>query len=276
MSSPGHEQLHEEYPELRPTLIAHARYPSLAGRPVLITGGGSGIGAHLVEAFCEQGARVGFLELNAAGARDTAERVGEHTRNRPQFEAVDLTDIGALKAAVDGLRTKLGPFRALINNAGNDDRLPMEEVTPAYWDDRFNTNLRHQFFAIQAVVPDMTAAGGGAIVNMGSTSWMQGAAGLICYTTAKSAVQGLTRSLARELGERNIRVNAIAPGWILTERQVARAKRIYLGKFDEYLAKQCLKEFLLPPDVARMALWLAADDSRLVTSQTFVIDAGVA
>jgi D-xylose 1-dehydrogenase len=180
-----------------------------------------------------------------------------------------------LRWAIDDLRSQVGPFAALINNGGNDDRLPMEEVEPEYWDERFATNLRHQFFAAQAVTEDMTNRGGGAIVNIGSTSWMQGAPGLICYTTAKSAVQGLTRSLARELGTRRIRVNCIAPGWILTERQVSRAEAIYPDKFAHYLERQCLKEFLLPPDVSRAALWLAADDSRLVTGQTFIIDGGV-
>ncbi|NJS38531.1 MAG: SDR family oxidoreductase, partial [Rhodobacteraceae bacterium] len=178
-----------------------------------------------------------------------------------------------LRAAVSDLRAHIGPITALINNAGNDDRLPAEEVTPEYWDARINTNLRHQFFAAQAVMGDM--AQGGVILNMGSTSWMQGATGLICYTTAKSAVQGLTKSLAREVGARGIRVNSIAPGWILTERQVSRAKAIYQSKFDDYLTRQCLKEFLLPPDVARMALFLAADDARMITGQTFVVDGGV-
>lgn len=148
-------------------------------------------------------------------------------------------------------------------------------MTPQYWDERQATNLRHQFFAAQAVLPGMAAAGGGAIINMGSISWMKGAAGLIFYTTAKSAVMGMTKSLAREVGERNIRVNSIAPGWVLTERQVVRAKAIYQGKFREYLESQCLKEHLLPPDIARMALFLAADDSRLVTGQTFIVDGGV-
>lgn len=263
------------HPELSPVSIEAAIYPSLRNLPVLITGGGSGIGAYLVEAFAGQGARVGFLELNDRAASATADAVATETGNRPDHEVVDLTDIAAMRTAIAALRDRLGPIRVLVNNAGNDDRLPIEEVTPDYWDDRFNVNLRHHFFAAQAVVPDMAAAGGGAIVNMGSNSWMQGAPGLICYTTAKSAVQGMTRSLAREVGKRKIRVNSIAPGWILTERQVDRAKAIYPDKFAQYLERQCLEEFLLPPDVARMALWLAADDSRLVTGQTFVVDGGV-
>lgn len=263
------------HPELEPVPIAAARYPSLAGRHVLITGGASGIGGHLVEAFCAQGARVAFLDLDDAAGETTAARVGAATGQVPAFRRVDLTDIPALRAAIAELGTEGFGFAALVNNAGNDDRVPVEAVTPEYWDERFAVNLRHQFFAAQAVLPQMAAAGGGAIVNMGSTSWMQGAAGLICYTTAKSAVEGLTRSLARELGPRRIRVNSIAPGWVLTERQLTRAKAVYPDKFADYLHRQCLKEFLLPPDIARMALWLAADDSRLVTGQTFIVDGGV-
>lgn len=263
-----------DHPELRNVPVNAARYPSLQGRSVLITGGGSGIGAHLVEAFADQDARVALVDLNAAAAEETAAEVERLTGNRPAFAVCDLRDIAALREAITGLRSHVGPFAALVNNAGNDDRLPIEEVEPDYWDDRFQTNLRHQFFAAQAVLPDLAAAGG-AIVNMGSNSWMQGAAGLICYTTAKSAVQGLTRSLAREVGARGVRVNSIAPGWILTERQVSRAKAVYPEKFGQYLDRQCLKEFLLPPDVARMALWLTADDSRLVTGQTFIVDGGV-
>ncbi|MBN9307286.1 MULTISPECIES: SDR family oxidoreductase [unclassified Devosia] len=252
-----------------------ARYPSLAGKSVIVTGGGSGIGAGLVEHFCAQGCKVGFIELSADYAKATAEAVDQATGHRPETEVADLRDIEALHAALDRLQQRVGPARVLVNNAGNDDRRPLEEVTPDYWDERMATNLRHQFFAVQAVAPGMAKAGGGAIINMGSISWMRGAAGLIFYTTAKSAVMGMTKSLARELGERNIRVNSIAPGWVLTERQVERAKRIYQGKFAEYLEAQCLKEHLLPGDIARMALFLAADDSRLITGQTFIVDGGV-
>jgi NAD(P)-dependent dehydrogenase (short-subunit alcohol dehydrogenase family) len=263
------------HPELVPKVVVEvARYPSLKGKGVVITGGGSGIGAGLVEHFCDQGCKVGFIELGRDYAVATAEAVAAKTGNRPAFEVADLRDIDALKAAVARLEAANGPTRVLVNNAGNDDRLPLEEVTPAYWDERMATNLRHQFFAVQAAAPSMARAGGGAIVNMGSISWMRGAAGLIFYTTAKAAVMGMTKSLARELGNRNIRVNSIAPGWVLTERQVERAKRIYQGKFAEYLEAQCLKEHLLPPDIARMALFLAADDSRLITAQTFIVDGG--
>ncbi|MBB6357881.1 NAD(P)-dependent dehydrogenase (short-subunit alcohol dehydrogenase family) [Aminobacter aganoensis] len=255
--------------------VAGASYSSLDGQGVIVTGGGSGIGASLVEHFCAQGCRVGFLELSAEAAEATSERVLANTGNRPAFAAVDLRDIDAMRGAVAALADQTGPVRVLVNNAGNDDRMPLEEVTPEYWDDRLAVNLRHQFFAAQALVAPMTQAGAGSIINMGSISWMFGAPGLIFYTTAKAAIMGLTKSMARELGERNIRVNSIAPGWVLTERQVERAKRIYQDKFADYLTRQCLKEHLLPPDIARMALFLAADDSRLITGQTFIVDGGV-
>jgi NAD(P)-dependent dehydrogenase (short-subunit alcohol dehydrogenase family) len=262
--------------ELIPKVVVEtAIYPSLKGKAVIITGGGSGIGAGIVEHFAAQKCKVGFVELNGDYAQATADAVERSTGNRPAFGVADLRDVDALKEAIARLEARNGATRVLVNNAGNDDRQPLAEVTPEYWDERMATNLRHQFFAVQAVVPGMAAAGGGAIVNMGSISWMRGAAGLIAYTTAKSAVMGMTKSLARELGDRNIRVNSIAPGWVLTERQVERAKRIYQGKFSEYLEAQCLKEHLLPPDIARMALFLAADDSRLITAQTFIVDGGV-
>lgn len=263
------------HPELAEVEIESARYPSLRCKSVLITGGGSGIGAGIVEHFCAQDCRVGFIELNGEVADRAAEAIGKKTGNRPEFVAADLRDIAALNNAVTRLSAVVGTPTVLINNAGNDDRLPLEQVTPDYWDERFATNLRHQFFVAKALIPGMAAAGGGSIVNMGSISWMRGAAGLIFYTTAKAAVMGMTKSLAREVGERRIRVNSIAPGWVLTERQVVRAKAIYQNKFKEYLEVQCLKEHLLPPDIARMALWLAADDSRLVTAQTFIVDGGV-
>lgn len=252
-----------------------ARYPTLKDKAVLITGGGSGIGAGLVEYFCDQGCKVGFLELDANTADETAATIHRKTGNAPIYRQADLRDIEALRQGIAAIRAEIGPIGVLVNNAGNDDRKPVEDVTPEYWDDRFQTNLRHQFFAAQAVLPDMETLGGGSIINMGSISWMRGAAGLIFYTTAKSAVMGMTKSLARELGERRIRVNSIAPGWVLTERQVERAKRVYQGKFSEYLEVQCLKEHLLPPDIARMALFLAAEDSRLITAQTFIVDGGV-
>ena len=255
--------------------IAAAQYPSLRDKGVLITGGGSGIGMYLVEAFCAQGARVGFLDIDAAAGARVAGVCEATTGRRPVFKPCDLRDIPAMQEAIASLKAEIGPLAVLVNNAGNDDRLPFDEITPDYWDERQDVNFRHHVFAAQAVLPDMREKGGGVILSMGSNSWMQGAAGLLAYTTAKSSVQGFVRCLARELGPDRIRVNAIAPGWILTERQVTRARNVLTGKFDEYLEKQCLKEFLLPPDVARMALFLCADDSRMITGQTMIVDGGV-
>lgn len=262
------------HPELTPVAVAAANYPSLEGRNVIITGGGSGIGMYLVEAFSRQGARVGFIDIDEANAQRVVDLIAPEVAFAPRFEIADLRDIDALQASIEALRAQLGPVHTLVNNAGNDDRMPAEEVTPQAWDDRMAVNLRHYFFAAQALLPDL-AAQQGAIINMGSNSWMQGAPGMIAYTTAKSAIQGLTRSLAREVGTRHIRVNSIAPGWILTDRQVSRAKAQDPDRLTTFLDRQCLREHLLPPDVARMTLFLSADDSRLITGQTFVVDGGV-
>jgi NAD(P)-dependent dehydrogenase (short-subunit alcohol dehydrogenase family) len=255
--------------------MSGAHYPDLDGRAVLVTGGASGIGASITAAFAAQGARVAVVDLDTAALARTADAVGASCGARIETARVDLRDIVALNAALAELASRTGAFRVLINNAGNDDRLPWNEVTPAYWDDRFAVNVRHQFFAAQAVAPAMAAAGGGAIVNLGSISWMMGAAGLIAYTTAKSAIMGLTKSLARELGPLKIRVNSIAPGMIWTEKQIARAQADDPAKFDRYLDRQCIKEHLQPGDVARMALWLASDEARRCAGQTFILDGGV-
>lgn len=261
-------------PALAPRPIDEARYPSLARRGVIVTGGGSGIGGHVVAAFARQGARVGFLDIDAEAGARVQDHCEAESGNRPAFVAADVTDIPALTDALARLRARIGPVRTLVNNAGNDDRRAFEDLTPEYWDERQAVNLRHHVFAAQAVLGDLSETGG-SIVNLGSTSWMFGAPGLLPYTTAKAAVQGLTKSMARELGGRGIRVNSVAPGWILTSRQVDRARATIAGKFDEYLARQCLKSFLLPPDVARMLCFLAADDSAMITGQTFIVDGGV-
>ncbi len=252
-----------------------ARYPDLDGRPVLVTGGASGIGASITSHFAAQGARVAVIDLDPAALARIAATVKSECGASIETARVDLRDVDALKAALADLAGRTGPFRVLVNNAGNDDRLPWNEVTPDYWDDRFAVNLRHQFFAAQALAPAMQTAGGGAIVNLGSISWMMGAAGLIAYTTAKSAIMGLTKSMARELGPLGIRVNSIAPGMIWTEKQIDRAKNDDPAKFDRYLERQCIKEFLDPADVARMALWLASEEARRCSGQTFIIDGGV-
>src|SRR5262252_6343684 len=197
-----------------------AIYPSLKDRTVLVTGGGSGIGEAIVRHFVGQGSRVGFIDIDADTSKQLLASLPAHAS--AHYEHADLRDIGALRRAVAAVREALGPITILVNNAARDDRHALADVTPEYWDERFAVNLRHQFFAAQAVYPDMAVAGGGSIVNLGSTSWVVGQGGMPGYTTAKSAVAGLTRALARDLGPMNIRVNCILPGWIMTERQLRR------------------------------------------------------
>ena len=243
-----------------------AKYPSLKDRPVLVTGGASGIGAAIVEHFAGQGARVAFLDLDEDGGKAQAARTGAH------FEPCDLRDIPALQQAVARATERVGRIAVLANNAARDDRHSWESVTPEYWDERMATNLRHQFFVAQAVAPGMIEAGGGSIINFGSVSWRIGQGGMPVYTTAKAAVEGLTRSLARDLGPRHIRVNTVIPGWIMTERQ----KSLWLTpEADADRARsQCIPDQLVPADVARLVLWLAADDSRMCTDQCWVVDGG--
>ncbi len=249
-----------------------AIYPSLKDRVVFVTGGGSGIGAAIVEHFCRQGARVGFVDIDADCAGELVTRMEAAGHHKPLFVACDLRDIEALRAAIGEIRAGLGPITVLINNAANDQRHDIDEVTPEFWDDRIAVNLKHQFFAAQAVYPDMEAAGGGAIVNVGSVSWMIGQGGMPCYTTAKSAVAGLTRALARDLGPKNIRVNCVVPGWIMTQRQID----LWLTpEAEEDLMKsQCLKRKLYPEDIAKAILFFASDDAGAFTNQSYVADGG--
>jgi NAD(P)-dependent dehydrogenase (short-subunit alcohol dehydrogenase family) len=253
-------------------MTADTTYPSLRDRVVVVTGGGSGIGASIVEHFGAQGARVGFLDVDRAASERLVATVTGRGLPAPLFLPCDLRDVGALQTAIDEIRRRLGPVRVLVNNAANDERHALDAVTPEYWDDRFAVNLRHQFFAAQAVYRDMAAAGGGAIVNLGSTSWMVGQGGMPGYTTAKSAVAGLTRALARDLGPFNIRVTCVVPGWIMTERQV----RLWLTPEaeGELLRRQCLKRTLVPEDIARVVLFLASDDAAACTAQSYVVDGG--
>jgi NAD(P)-dependent dehydrogenase (short-subunit alcohol dehydrogenase family) len=249
-----------------------ASYPSLEDRVVLVTGGGSGIGAAIVEHLCAQRARVAFVDIQREPSAALVEAIRARNLPAPVFLPCDLRDIAALRSTVAEARARLGPVRVLVNNAANDERHSIEGVTPEYWDDRFAVNVRHQFFSAQAVAPDMAAAGGGSIVNLGSTSWMVGQGGMPAYLSAKAAVAGLTRALARDLGPRNIRVNSVVPGWIMTERQIA----LWLtpdGE-QELLRRQCLKRKLLPGDVARVVLFLAADDSGACTNQSYIVDGG--
>jgi NAD(P)-dependent dehydrogenase (short-subunit alcohol dehydrogenase family) len=248
-----------------------ATYPSLKDRVVVVTGGASGIGASIVEHFVAQGARVGFIDVDRAAA--DALRAGlPADPSRLCFVAADLRDVEALRRAVAEIRAAIGRVAILVNNAARDDRHAIDAVTPAYWDERMATNLRHQFFAAQAVKDDMIALGHGSIINMSSVSFKLAQGGMPAYLTAKSAVIGLTRALARDLGRHAVRVNTVVPGWIMTERQI----KLWLTPEAEaeMMREQCLPEKLYPPDIARMVLWLAADDSRLVTGQEFVVDAG--
>jgi NAD(P)-dependent dehydrogenase (short-subunit alcohol dehydrogenase family) len=244
-----------------------AIYPSLRGKRVLITGGGSGIGAGIVEGFARQGADVTFFDVAEEDSRALAERLG----GKPRFEKVDLTDVANTQAVIARLIAEGGAFDILVNNAANDDRHRMDEVTPAYWDERMNVNLRHLFFCAQSVVAGMRGKGGGAIVNLGSVSWHLGMPDMALYQTAKAAIEGLTRSLARELGPDNIRVTCIIPGNVRTPRQL----RWYTEQGEaEIVSAQCLDGRLVPEDVAALALFLASDDARLITGHEYFIDAG--
>ena len=250
---------------------AHVTYPDLAGRTVFVSGGGSGIGAAFVARFVEQGCRVAFVDIADAPAQALAAQLGEqHVR----YAHCDVRDIAALQAAIADVQRAWGPIRVLLNNAARDDRHKLEDVTPAYWDENQAINLRHHVFAAQSVAPGMAAAGGGAIINLGSISWMRGRPAMVGYTTAKAAISGMTRVLARELGGRNIRVNAIVPGAIATDRQTALWTTPEAEQ--EILEQQCLKFRLSVDDVARTALFLASDEARGITGQNLIVDAGLA
>lgn len=243
-----------------------ANYPSLARKVVLVTGGASGIGAEIVRQFSRQGSRVAFLDFDSLNGVTVAQATGA------MFVQCDLRDVQALRSAVGTIIRQLGAVEVLVNNAARDDRHALEEVEADFWDERFATNLRHMFFCAQAVIPGMRAARAGSIVNLGSISWMLSQGGMPAYTSAKSAVRGLTRGLARDLGADGIRVNEVVPGWVFTERQIA----LWATPDAEaaHMVRQCIKERVMPPDIARMVLWLSADDSRMITAQHFVVDGG--
>lgn len=251
-----------------------AHYPSLMNRAVLVSGGASGIGESLVEHFARQGAKVAFLDIDTAAGTALAERLDSlaDIRHTPHFIRCDLTDIEALRAAIDNARQAIGPIQVLVNNAANDKRHAIDSVTSASWDAGIAVNLKHQFFAAQAVIDDMKKLGGGSIINFGSISWKLKQGGMPIYTTSKAAIQGLTRSLARDFGGFNVRVNTVVPGWVMTEKQI----RLWVddASKEEIARGQCLNAPLLPEDLARMVLFLAADDSRMCTAQDFVVDGG--
>jgi D-xylose 1-dehydrogenase len=252
--------------------IGHALYPELRGRRVFVTGGGSGIGAALVEAFARQGAHVCFIDMAEEAGRALVERIAAAGLPRPWMRRCDVIDVAALQEAIANAAAELGDFHVLVNNVGSDDRHRLADVTPDYWDQRVAINERAAFFAIQAVVPGMQRLGGGSIINLGSTGWQTKTGGYPVYATAKSSVNGLTRGLARELGAARIRINIVTPGWVMTERQV----RLWLDEEGEReLARnQCLPDKVLPEDIAAMVLFLASDQARACTAQEYVVDAG--
>ena len=252
--------------------MTFASYPSLQDRVVFISGGGSGIGAAMVEAFVQQGAKVGFVDLLRDESEALVERLAK-APHRPLFLPCDVTNISALEAAMTETVTKLGPVGALVNNAANDQRQPSDMVSEADWDRALAVNLKHQFFAARFARRSMRELGGGSIVNFSSTAWMIARPDLSVYSAAKAAVVGMTKSLAREYGPENIRVNAIAPGAVITERQ----RKLWMSEADvqALVDRQCLPHVLLAEEVARLALFLAADDSRRITKQCYIIDAGL-
>jgi NAD(P)-dependent dehydrogenase (short-subunit alcohol dehydrogenase family) len=248
------------------------RYPSLQGRRVFITGGGSGIGAAMVEAFVVQGAKVAFVDVAEGASRALADALAAAGHGAPWWRRCDVRDIGALQSAVRDAAAELGDFEVLVNNVASDDRHTIESVTPAYWDERMAINERPAFFAIQAVVPGMQRAGGGAIINLGSTGWQTKGSEYPCYAIAKSSVNGLTRGLAASLGKDRIRINTVSPGWVMTERQL----KLWMNADGEaaIARNQCLPDKLQPADIAAMVLFLASDDARMCTAQEFIVDAG--
>ena len=249
-----------------------ATYPSLAGRVVLITGGASGIGEKIVDAFARQQAKVLFLDIQDEAAQTVIESNRAHGNSVPTYYHCDVTNIDELRDCANKAIASFGTVDVLVNNAGNDQRHSIESITPESWDQSIAVNLKHQFFLTQAVIPAMKKAQRGSIINMSSISWMIPSTGLPVYIASKAAIVGLTRTLAHELGPDNIRVNAVLPGAIQTERQ----KKLWYT--DEYLAEilksQALKRMILPEDVANLVLFLAADDSSAITNQSYVIDGG--
>lgn len=248
-----------------------ATFPSLAGRHIIVTGGASGIGAEIVAEFARQGSKVGFIDLDAEAGQALASQLAE-ARHKPIFRRLDLTDLDALEKTAAELIGALGGSDVLVNNAANDERHTLSDVTPDYWRDRMAVNLDHQVFMAKAVLPAMVAAGRGSIINMGSCSWRLGLDGMTAYVTAKAAIEGLTNGLARELATHNIRVNCVIPGFIKTQRQIDKWLTPQLEK--TIMDGQCLQDFIDPVDVARMVAFLASDDTRMCTSGTYNVDAG--
>ena len=248
------------------------KYYDLESKRVFITGGGSGIGASIVEHFCEQGSEVYFIDINEDESKKLIEDIKNKNYSLPTFIKCDLLNIKELQKTIADIISKKGPIDILINNAANDTRHKIDDVTEEYWDERMNVNLRHFFFTVQSVKKSMIDNGGGAIINMGSTSWMVGQGGMAAYTAAKSGVVGLTRSFARDLGEFNIRVNSVVPGWVMTQRQID----LWLNDESEkeLMKRQCLKEKLMPKELAQAVLFFSSEQSSGCTNQSYVVDKG--
>lgn len=244
-----------------------AIYPSLKGKTVFVSGGAQGIGAEIVKAFVAQGAQVAFLDLDETASVALTEGIGG-----VEYQNCDLRDIAAMQTVLAKLTERLGSPDVLVNNAARDDRHDWKDVTPEFWDERQATNIRHMFFAIQAVAPGMIANGGGSIINMGSNSWWEAGGGFPAYATAKAAVHGLTRTMARDLGDHRIRVNTVVPGWIMTERQ----KELWATPeaLEAHRSRQCLPDLIDPVYVARMVLFLASDDAAMCSANNYMVEAG--
>jgi len=247
------------------------KYRGLDGTVVYVTGGASGIGREIVKSFVAQGSRVGFFDFDENNGKQLVDEL-KAADAEVHFEACDLRDITALQTAFTAMQAAIGDARVLVNNAARDDRHKWQDVTAEYYDERIATNLRHMFFAIQAVAPAMIKAGGGSIVNFGSNSWMEASGGMPAYTSAKSAVHGMTRSFARDLGDHRIRVNTLVPGWVMTDRQ----KQLWANPeaLERHRQRQCLPDLIEPIYIARMALFLASDDSAMCTANNFIVDGG--
>lgn len=255
--------------------MPYTPYPSLRGRTVFISGGSSGIGADLVRAFAEQGSQVAFCGTRQGGGDALIAEIVQAGHAAPLYEACDVRDIAALQAMLARIAERFGAIQVLVNNAGRDDRHALDDLTPEYWDNCLNINLRHHVFATQTIARQLKAAGkGGSIINMGSVGWMRGRPNLIGYSASKAAISGMTRSLARELGEAGIRVNALVPGAIVTERQTQLWRNPDEDR--KYIDLQCLKFRLDGTHVARSTLFLASDDSDGITGQSLIVDAGLA
>jgi len=248
------------------------KYYDLESKRVFITGGGSGIGASIVEHFCEQGSEVYFIDINEDESKKLIEDIKNKNHSLPTFIKCDLLNIKELQKTIADIINNKGPIDILINNAANDTRHKIDDVTEEYWNERMNVNLRHFFFTVQSVKKSMIDNGGGAIINMGSTSWMIGQGGMAAYTAAKSGVVGLTRSFARDLGEFNIRVNSVVPGWVMTQRQID----LWLNDESEkeLMKRQCLKEKLMPHELAQAVLFFSSEQSSGCTNQSYVVDKG--